>query len=127
MAQRVTVPKDDLISKVTENRTKHKAIFDEAVEGYKKEGIKQLEAHIERIKSGKLMSVSVHLPQPVNHTRDYDRVLSMLSMEVNPTVTVDEETFASYVMDDWAWKRQFLTTNSAYSMSARQSLDDDED
>lgn len=118
----ITVEKDVLIEKVLENRTAHRAIFLEAVEGYRVEAVRQLEAHIERITNGDLVEVYVRLPAPSDHTSDYDRVLAMLDMHVGGMVTVDEESFSAYVMDDWHWKRQFLTTNSAYSAGATGAL-----
>ena len=118
----VTVDKAQLIGKVQNNRDDHRKIFEEAVEGYKKEGVRLLEEHIERIKKGKLERVYVSLPEPEDHTSDYDRVLKMLEMHTGHEVTIDEDSFASYVMDDWSWKRQFLQTNSAYSVTAAAAL-----
>lgn len=127
MPQRVTVRKSELIEIVQTNRDQHKAIFDEAVEGYRAKAVGLLEGHIQRIRTGKLERVYVMLPEPENHTRDYDRVLSMLKMDVNETVTVDEQSYQSYVLDDWAWKRQFLTSSSAYSETAARLLEDEDD
>jgi hypothetical protein len=118
----ITVEKHELVAKVKENREAHRAIFLEAVEGYRAEAVRQLEAHIERIKDGHLPEVRVVLPAPSDHTADYDRVLAMLDWETAATIKIAEEDFAAYVMDDWHWKRQFLTTNSAYSAGATGAL-----
>lgn len=118
----ITVEKHDLVTKVKENREAHRAIFLEAVEGYRKEAVRQLEAHIDRIRNGDLPEVRVVLPAPSDHTADYDRVLAMLGWETAATIKIGEDDFASYVMDDWHWKRQFLTTNSAYSSGAAGAL-----
>lgn len=115
----VTVSKDELTKIVTENRGEHRAIFEEAVDGYKKRAVELLEEHIARIKKGKLERVSVSLPVPEDHTSDYDRVLKMLAMSVDDEVTLDEQTFAEYVMDDWGWQKQFLASSSVYSKMAR--------
>lgn len=114
----VTVRKDELVSALEENRKNHRAIFEEAVEGYRKKAIEMLEHHIEEIKEGRVVRVAVHLPQPEDHTDDYDRVLRMLEMSIDDEIEVMEHDFACYVMDNWDWKRQFLTTNSAYSATA---------
>jgi len=114
----VTVEKSQLVGIITNNRAAHRQIFEEAVEGYKKEGIRLLEEHAERIKKGNLVEVYVRLPRPEDHTTDYDRVLKMLEMHSFQEIEIDQESFASYVMDDWTWKRQFLATNSAYSGTA---------
>lgn len=120
--RQVTVKKADLVKVVSDNRAEHRQIFEEAVEGYKKRAIELLEGHIERIRKGKIERVAVSLPVPEDHTADYDRVLKMLDMSVDDDVTLDETAFAEYVMDDWGWQRQFLTSSSAYSASALSKL-----
>jgi hypothetical protein len=118
----IKVNKEDLAKKVAANRALHRSIFDEAVEGYHKKSLELLQSHIDEIKAGRMLRVSVSLPFPEDHTDDYDRVLAMLEMSLESEIEIDENTFASYVMDDWQWKKAFLTTNSAYSVTARASL-----
>lgn len=118
----VKVNKTALQEKVTKNRSEHRKIFEEAVEGYRAEAVRLLEEHIKEVKNGKLRKVSISLPFPEDHTIDYDRVLTMLDMSVDDEVVLQADDFAAYVMDDWHWKRQFLTTNSAYSVTAAGKL-----
>ncbi len=114
----ITVKKSDLLEKIKKNKDTHRAIFEEAVEGYRAQAIGLLEDHIAAIKAGKVQRVHISLPQPEDHTNDYDRVLAMLDMELADEITLDEDDFAAYVMDDWVWKRQFLTGNAMYSATA---------
>lgn len=119
--------KQDLIETISKNRDEHQRIFDEAVRGYKDQLVKELEAHIERIKRGEVIRVYISFPQPENHTRDYDRILKMLEMTPLEQVELGETQFSQYVLDDWNWKRAFLSTNATYSSSAAtalESLDD---
>lgn len=118
----VTINKSEALAKLRENRAAHKAIFDEAVEGFRKQAAKLLREEIKRVASGKIEQVYVLLPRPVDHTRDYDRVISMLEMSVNDEVVISQNDFASYIMDDWGWKREFLETNSSYSVRAASAL-----
>lgn len=118
----VTVAKDELREAVQANRDEHRKIFEEAVEGYKTRAVTLLEEHIERIKKGKLERVQVVLPVPVDHTSDYDRVLRMIDMSVEDEIALDESAFTQYVMDDWSWQHEFLTTSSGYSASALAKL-----
>ncbi len=120
----ITVKKATLLERVQVNRDKHRAIFEEAVVGYRKQAVGMLEQHITRIRQGKVVAVQVYLPTPEDHTRDYDRVLAMLNMAEGTTVEVTEQEFSQYVMDDWAWKRQFLASNSTYSVTAAAALED---
>lgn len=118
----VTVQKDKLLEKLRQNRDAHKAIFDEAMDGYAKEAEAQLQRHLDEVRAGKIKVISVHLPVPEEHTRDYDRAIQMVEMNVADQVKLSESDFAMYVMDDWSWKRQFLASNSTYSGTARASL-----
>lgn len=118
----IKVDVTELRDKVATNRTAHRAIFEEAVEGYKKRSLAILEEHIAEVKSGRMTRIAVSLPYPEDHTADYDRVLAMLDMSLENSIEIDETTFSSYVMDDWQWKRQFLTSNSAYSATAARAL-----
>jgi hypothetical protein len=119
----ITVEKTKLRAAVQKNRDLHKAIFDEAVIGYKEEAVRLLEAHIERIKAGKVGYVAVSLPMPVNHTRDYDRILAILDMEVAQIIELTEDEFAKYVQDDWSWKREFIGTAQTYNSSTGLKID----
>lgn len=118
----VTVDKAALLEALQENRANHKAIFDEAMDGYAKEAEAQLQRHLDEVRAGKVKVISVHLPMPEEHTKDYDRAIKMVEMSVSNQITLTENDFAMYVMDDWAWKRQFLASNSTYSGTARASL-----
>ena len=118
----IRVDKDDLLKKVQKNRDAHRGIFEEAVEGYRKRSVEILEEHIQKIKAGKLEEVHVRLPRPSDHTKDYDRVIEMLEMHEDTSIEIDEDHFASYVMDDWSWKNEFLATNSTYSATAKRLM-----
>lgn len=118
------IDKSALVAILTENRDKHRAIFLEAVEGYRNEAVKQLEDHLRRVKDGTMVQVQVYLPVPEQHTHDYERVIRMVELHTEDTITLTESDVAQYVMDDWAWKRQFLASNSSYSATAAASLGD---
>jgi hypothetical protein len=120
--ENVRVKKLEALETIKKNRAAHKAIFNEAVAGYKDQTLKLLNNHIEQIKSGKVMRVTVSLPQPEEHTKDYDRAIKMLEMSVDDEILIDEQSFQSYIMDDWHWKRQFLASNSHYSDTAMAAL-----
>ena len=122
----VTVSVLKLRQAVTENREQHREIFLEALAGYRVAMLKLLDKSIEQLKNGKLLNNAVYLPVPTDHTKDYDRILKMLDLHVNAEVDISQEDFAKYVMDDWAWRREFLGTTSAYSDKAKAILDDDQ-
>lgn len=114
----VRVNKAHLLTKLKENREKHRAIFLEALEGYRKEAIRQLEAQLARAKSSKKFTVYINLTQPSDQTKDYDRAIGMLNMSLDTEIALSEQDYKNYVLDDWTWKSQFLASNSAYSATA---------
>lgn len=118
----VTMKKAEVLEVLRKNREQHKKIFLEAVEGYRKKAIDMLEKHVADIRYGKVFEVYVSLPRPEEHTRDYDRVIKMIEMAVEDNVVFTEQDTQNYIMDDWAWKQKFLTTNSAYSGTAATAM-----
>jgi hypothetical protein len=112
----VTLDKAALLEVLRDNRTRHRAVFDKAIEGYRERAIAELDARIQQLKARKgNVDLYIRLPEPVDHTRDYDRVIRMVEMHQNDTVELDEDAFAAYVEDDWDWKREFVGTTARYT------------
>jgi hypothetical protein len=70
--ENIKVDKAKLIATLSENRAKHRKIFEEACDGYQKAVIKELEAQLNNAKAGfggAFISVSLHLlTKPRNMT-----------------------------------------------------------
>ena len=115
MAQNTIIKKDKLVEILTENRTRHRRVFEAALEGYKAEAEKRLTARLAALQSGRLPDFDLRLIEPVDHTRDYDRVLRMIDLDIGDTWEMTERDVAQYVEDDWIWKRQFLRFSSNYA------------
>lgn len=111
----VTVERGSLLEVVRENREAHKELFEEAVKGYRKKVIDELEMMIEEARKGGRIRRAIQLPEPENHTADYDRVIKMLEMSIHDNVELDAREFNQYVMDDWGWKDAFIATASSYT------------
>jgi hypothetical protein len=122
---RSKVERNELLAVLHTNREKHRAIFEEAVEGYRKQTTEQLERCIARIKKGRLERVQINMPVPADQTREYERAIRMVEMTSESEIELSESDFASYVMDDWDWKRQFLSTNASYSRLAASLIPTD--
>jgi hypothetical protein len=103
-----------LLEAIKENRNGHRDLFLKAVEGYQTEALRMLKDHINKIKSNKLYPVFINLPVPEDHTKDYDRIIKMIEMDSRAEIELTESEFKMYVMDDWNWKAQWTTSNSAY-------------
>src|SRR4029077_18712264 len=107
----VTVKKDELMSKLIENKEKHVKDFNEACAGYKEAALsriedmaKELKARINRLKEGEmiqLLNLSFNLEVPKSYEKAYDQAITMLKMSVDDKITLRMDEFACYVMDDW--------------------------
>ena len=111
----VLVSKSELIEILHSNRSDHRRLFEEAMEAYKQEAIRQLEAHIERIKANSPVRVSVSLPLPEDHTTEYDTVISMLEMSLDEEVLLEEHQYQQFVLDKWGWTAAFAATYASYT------------
>lgn len=116
--KQVTVNKKDLIDKVQANHDNHRAIFEAALTVYQERLVEYLEARVDDARKGRKVNHYIDLPVPEDHTNDYDRVLEMLSMEIEDEVTIDASEFARYVMDQWVWREAFLTNSGNYAAAS---------
>jgi hypothetical protein len=110
----VTVKKADLLAVMRENLSKHRAIFEEALDGYMSEAVRHLEIMLAEAKARKRIRRSLELIEPKDQSRDYQRVIRMLEMSVDEEIRITEAEFAQYVLDDWNWKTQFTASVSNY-------------
>jgi hypothetical protein len=111
---KTTVKKEALLEILRANREQHRDDFEKAVEGYRHRKLAQLEDQIDAITCGRIHTKFEALPVPQDHTVDYDRVIRLVELDINDTMTLDEDEVAMFVMDDWHWKREFATTNAYY-------------
>ena len=117
----VKVKKDTLLKILQKNRGKHRAIFEKAIAGYRREVIRHLDFALKRAKSGKKIITAVKLIQPQDHTSDYDRVIGMLELSVDKEIAIDDTQYQQYIMDQWEWSGQFSSTSASYSSSSSAS------
>lgn len=124
----VTVAKSELIVKLTENRAKHVAEFEEACRVWRAKMGEELlrysrelgeyRGELEAMPFDKIKSLPqprVHeLPKPQSYARSYDRALGMLALHVKDEMTIDMPTYRQYVEDDWDWKSAAMVSNSRY-------------
>lgn len=109
-----------LLEKIKENRKEHRKIFLEALDGYKTKIVELLEQNLEEAKNGKNFDICINLSKPMDRTKDYNRIIGMLELCEEEEITLTEHEFAKYIMDEWDWKDQFLTSNAIYSRTAYQ-------
>ncbi len=112
--QSVKVKKSDLIDVLTKNRDTHRAEYQEALGLYRAAVVKHLEKLLEEVKSEKPFALHVRLPEPSDHTEDYDRELRMLDMSVDDVIELNVQDFDTFIMDNWDWKDSVSATNMFY-------------
>lgn len=66
-------------------------------------------------KEGGKVKLNIELTVPVEHTKDYERVIRMLTMSTADEITISESQFTQYVMDEWNWKAGFVGSTAMYN------------
>lgn len=117
--QSVRIRRKDLLEKLEYNRDGHRAVFEEAIEGYHQAVIKALQDALRDAKAGKKYRPEIFLPEPADHTSDYDRAIAMLKMSLDEELVLSNVEFAQYALDDWGWKRDFIATANTYTDTQR--------
>jgi len=115
----VKVNKHDLLVTLEINRDKHRDLFLKAQEGYRQRVIEELDEMLQLARDGKELRVTIEMQAPQDHTEDYDRVIAMLKLSVDETVTIDSVSFEQYVLDKWAWSRHANFINQTYSAGGK--------
>ncbi len=110
----VTVDRVQLLARISANRNAHRGVFEEAIEGYRKEAIAELERSLNDAKNGRKVQRWLQLVEPEDHTNEYDTVIDMLEHSVDATITLDARSYARYALDKWEWKEQFAGTVNSY-------------
>lgn len=121
--EKITARKDELLNKLIANRADHRAIFEEALEGFQAKVREEADRLAVLAREGSKTDVRITLRAPEDHTRDYDRAIAMVQMNVGDTIDLLEHDFAQYVMDDWGWQGTFLS-NVYGSQRARGKFGD---
>jgi hypothetical protein len=111
----VEVDRDGFIARVSENRENHRGVFEEALDGFRDQLMAELEERVHDLRRGRVIDQYIGLPVPEDHTDDYDRILTMAEMSIDDTITLTEDEFAMYVMDQWRWKDAFNDSTLLYT------------
>ena len=110
----MVVLRDRLIAALQTNRDTHRETFLKAQESYRTAVIEELEKALEDARAKRPIRRAITLPQPEDHTADYDNALTMLDMCVDKEILVTAHEFQCYVMDNWGWKQAWLSNTASY-------------
>lgn len=121
--RQVTVKRDELLAIVMKNREQHRAIFLDALDGYRKKVVEELERALAEAKRGERFRTAIRLVQPIDQTREYDRVIRMLELTPDETIVLQQQEFDAYVLDQWHWRQQFVANSMNYATHTKAVLD----
>lgn len=110
----ITVNKEKLIKTLKVNRHEHQAIFDKAQEVYRAKMIEEFERSLAETKAGGKIRRAFSLPEPENHTEDFDTAIKMLEWDTSDEVDLSAGEFRTYVENEWGWQRSFAGNTEAY-------------
>lgn len=111
----ITVKKADLLEALQKNAVKHAADYTEALQGYHESVVEQLEKALNDARAGSEYKTGFNLPEPQDHSAQYNRIIRMLQMAVTEEIKITDHEFSQYVLDEWNWKDHFIATASSYS------------
>jgi hypothetical protein len=107
---------DDLLTKLKNNRAKHKSIVDKALAEYRRQAINELEGSLADLRLGKKQRrLTIYYSRPMDQTAEYDQAIAMMEATVDKIIELDQNQFACYVLDEWSWKKEWATSNSTYT------------
>lgn len=107
--------REEILGILRQNRGNHRRVFEDALENYRARLLRDLQDHVTELQRGRAPEVRIRLARPEDHTPDYDRMIKMVEMHQGDRIPMTEDRFAQLVMDDWSWKRQWLTTANTYA------------
>ena len=133
--QSVRVSKKYLLEKLYKNRTEHEKSYYEILDARQKKIIadlsglrskfnKELKRRLDEIGADREatpggISLPIYAPKPENHTKDYDKAISLLEASLDEEFELSYSEFNQYVNDDWAWKETFMTCSGSYISPAK--------
>lgn len=113
--QQITMKKAELLKIVKENRDKHREVFLEALDGYRKLAVQELEQSLDNAKKGRKIQRTLTLTEPQDMTKVYDQVIQMLELTTEDIIPITFHEFQNYVRDEWQWTKQWSASNVAYA------------
>jgi len=113
----IKVSKSSLLYHLKANLLKHQDVYEQAMEGYRKQLAKELKAKLKLALSGKDVSHTIETVRPVSYEKQYIAVITQLDWSLDEEIELDHQEFQQYVQDEWGWKSLFNTSVSGYICS----------
>jgi hypothetical protein len=91
----------------------HLTSYDEAVEAYKDEALKQLKELTKKAKAGK-RNLMLDLVEPIDNSQHYDELLEMFELEVEEVIQLEKHEYNEFVNDKTHFAEQAMFANTTY-------------
>lgn len=113
----IKVNRDQLLTKIKENRVKHINEYNESLVVYRKTIRDLLKRETARLESDANLDFdpkNVYLQKPNSFEKDYDNIITQLEWSCETVVELSATEVATYIEDNWSWKQNFSATNTFY-------------
>ena len=112
----IAVDTSALIESLTENRAEHERLYNEAQDKYRALIIEAMDRRLSRIKSGGEIKVYFgDIIAPKSFLESFDTALAMLKWHIGEQISLGQDDFERYVLDNWEWKQQFAASTGTYT------------
>lgn len=115
----VEADKDQILTTLRNNRSKHRQIVEEARKGYLETAQRELDKRMALLREGKLVALHFDLLLPADYTEQYDLAIATLELHQGKSVELTSGQVQHLIRDRWDWMEQFLVSNKRYSGTAR--------
>ncbi len=119
--QEIKMKRAQLLEIVKKNRDTHRQVFLEALDGYRKAAVAELERSLDDAKAGRKFNRSLTLIEPMDMTKTYDQAIQMLELHTQDEIEIQNEEFRNYVLDEWHWTKNWATSNQSYASTQMTS------
>lgn len=115
-----TVNRDKLLETLKKNRAKHAKEYERAMKNWLKRCRASLKHRLGWLDRPKFKAERYdldfsELPKPVNYIKAYDQAIAQVEWEEEETIKLTEQDFKMFILDQWNWTEDFMTTTSAYN------------
>jgi len=112
--RQMTMKRQDLLQALADNLESHRDTFLKAQKSYRAAAIAELDRMLADARAGNAIKRAVSLPEPEDHSDDYQHAIRMLEMCVDDEIEITADDFQKLVMDDWGWKASWAANTASY-------------
>ena len=113
----ITVDKQKLIEILEKNKKEHIKEYDLAMIGYKINVVKEYKSKLREFRKLGDSEISefskqIQVPLPTSHEDDFDIVIGMLKVSEDELISITENQYREYYLNQWGWYSRWTLSNS---------------